>query len=349
MIVTVTPNPSLDRTLQLDRLVRGAVNRASGGRVDAGGKGVNVSRALAGHGVKTTAVAPMGGPDGARLAELLAGSGIEVRPVPVAGGVRTNITVAEPDGTTTKLNEPGPHLSPAEVEALRRAVLDAATPGCWVVCCGSLPGGVDATFFAELLAPLHARGSRVAVDTSGAALRAVLSPGRDAGGGGGRDGGPGLLPDLIKPNHEELAEAVGHPLSTLGDVVAAAQELRARGVGTVLASLGVDGAVLVDGAGATHAEARVEHPRSTVGAGDALLAGFLSRYAEPAGPVPAAGSAVLDAQIVAREALVAALAWGAAATCLPGSRMPGPDDVAAVAVTLHDRCDLQRTLGGTPQ
>jgi len=337
MIVTVTPNPSLDRTLELDRLVRGAVNRASGGRVDAGGKGVNVSRALAGHGVKTTAVAPMGGPDGVRLAQLLAGRGIEVRPVPVTGGVRTNITVAEPDGTTTKLNEPGPHLTPAEVDSLRAAVLEAAVPGSWVVCCGSLPGGVDTTFFAELVAPLHARGARVAVDTSGAALRAVLA-GRGT-----------AAPDLIKPNHEELAEAVGRDLPTLGDVVAAAQELRTRGIRTVLASLGGDGAVLVDADGATHAEARVDHPRSTVGAGDALLAGFLSRYAEPAGPAPAAGSAVLDAAPAAREALVAALSWGAAATCLPGSRMPGPDDVAAVAVTLHDRCDLQRHLGGTPQ
>jgi 1-phosphofructokinase len=343
MIVTLTPNPSLDRTLELDHLVRGAVNRASGGRVDAGGKGVNVSRALAAHGIATTAVAPMGGADGARLADLLAGSGIQVRPVPVSGGVRTNITVAEPDGTTTKLNEPGPRLTPAEVAALRRAVLDAASPGCWVVCCGSLPGGVDATFFADLIAPLHERGARVAVDTSGAALRAVLLPTR-----AGSTHSTGPMPDLIKPNHEELAEAVGHPLPTLGDVVDAAQELRARGVSTVLASLGGDGAVLVDAAGATHAEARVERPRSTVGAGDALLTGFLSRYAEPAGH-PAAGSAVLDAAHPAHEALVAALAWGAAATCLPGSRMPGPDDVAAVAVTLHDRCDLQRPLGEDPQ
>jgi len=254
----------------------------------------------------------------------------------VVGGVRTNITVAEPDGTTTKLNEPGPRLTPAEVDRLRHAVLEAAGPGCWVVCCGSLPGGVEATFFADLVAPLHARGARVAVDTSGDALRAVLAPGSNA-------------PDLIKPNHDELAEAVGRALPTLGDAVAAARELRGRGVGTVLASLGADGAILVDAAGAVHGEARVERPRSTVGAGDAMLAGFLSRYAEPVGPAHAAGSAVLDDAVTAREALVAALAWGAAATCLPGSRMPGPDDVAAVAVTLHDRCDLQRHLGGTPQ
>ena len=338
MIVTVTPNPSLDRTLELDRLVRGAVNRASGGRLDPGGKGVNVSRALAAHGVKTTAVVPLGGADGVRLAALLADLGIDVRAVPIGGGTRTNVTVAEPEGTTTKLNEPGPHLTAAEVEALRAAVLDAAAPGTWVVCCGSLPRGVDPGLLADLVAPLRARGARVVLDTSGPALHAVLR------GGGAR-------PDLIKPNHEELAEAVGRPLPTLGDVVEAAQELRALGVGAVLASLGPDGAVLVDAAGAVHADARVARPRSTVGAGDALLAGFLSvatRRTAPAGP-GTTGPAVLDDAVTAREALVAALAWGAAATCLPGSRMPGPDDVAAVAVTVHDRCDLQRPLGGASE
>jgi 1-phosphofructokinase len=354
MIVTLTPNPSLDRTLQLQTLVRGGVNRAEGGRVDPGGKGVNVSRALAQNGVKTVAVLPLGGPDGAVLAELLARQGVAVRRVPVAGDTRTNITVAEPDGTTTKLNEPGPDLTAAEVDDLAAAVLDVAAPGSWVVACGSVPGGVDHDFYARLIGPLHARGARVAVDSSGAALRAVLSGGPD-----------GSYPDLIKPNREELAEAVGHPLGTLGDVVEAAAELVARGVGTVLASLGADGAVLVTGSGARYGSSRVEHPRSTVGAGDALLAGYLSQVAQslaagsdgdpthrsatvPAATIPAAtipAATIPAATVPAATALSAALAWGAAATGLPGSRMPRPADVAAVTVTLHD-LDPARPLEG---
>lgn len=327
MIVTLTPNPSLDRTIELDHLQRGAVNRATGGRVDPGGKGVNVSRALAAHGIKTTAVLPLGGPDGARLADLLAGLGIDVRAVPVHGGVRSNVTVAEPDGLTTKLNERGPDLSAAELETLTRAVLDIASPDTWIVACGSLPGGASTEFLAELVAPLRARGARVVVDTSDDALHAVLTPAP------GRE-----LPDLVKPNREELSDSVGRPLRTLGDVVDAAREVLARGVGTVLASLGADGAVLVDAAGAVHAEARIARPRSTVGAGDALLAGFLSRF------VPTTGTTTdPDA---AREALATAVAWGAAATSLPGSRMPGPDDVAAVAVTRHDHIDVSRPLEG---
>jgi 1-phosphofructokinase len=346
MIVTLTPNPSLDRTLEMDQLVRGSVNRAGGGRVDPGGKGVNVSRALAAHGIRTTAVLPLGGGDGARLADLLAAQGVEVRPVRVAGGVRTNITVAEPDGTTTKLNEPGPTLTCPEIAALRATVLEAAVPGSWVVACGSLPGGVGDDFYADLIGPLHERGAKVVVDSSGAALRAVLA------------GGPQRPhPDLVKPNLEELVEAVGRPLHTLGEVVVAARELLARGVGAVLASLGADGAVLVTPDAAIYGRCRVDFPRSTVGAGDALLAGYLSRVGQP----PAAdragdrgcdldpGQPTGSSCDPARDALTAALAWGAAATSLPGSRMPAPDDVAAAVVTILDHIDPQRSLEGDHQ
>jgi 1-phosphofructokinase len=334
VIVTLTPNPSLDRTLQLQSLVRGGVNRAEGGRTDPGGKGVNVSRALAQHGVKTVAVLPLGGPDGAVLADLLAAQGVTVRRVPVNGDTRTNITAAEPDGTTTKLNEPGPHLSGAEVADLAAAVLDAATPGSWVVACGSVPGGMDDDYYARLVGPLHARGARVAVDSSGAALRAVLAGGPDR-----------QYPDLVKPNREELAEAVGHPLHTLGEVVRAAAGLVSRGVGAVLASLGADGAVLVTTRGARYGTSRVDRPRSTVGAGDALLAGYLSEVTRP----PSADSDRDPPSGPDARALSAALAWGAAATGLPGSRMPTPVDVAAVRVTLHDRIDPARPLEGDLQ
>ncbi len=312
MIVTLTPNPSLDRTIEVEQLVRGGVIRALGGRVDPGGKGVNVSRALAVHRVPTTAVLPVGGTEGRQLTELLAPLGVAVSVVPIAGTVRANVTVVEPDGTTTKLNEPGPRLTDAEVEALVAATLALAEPDGWVVGCGSLPLGVDDGFYARLVAPARSRGAQVAVDSSRDALRLAVS----------------AHPDLVKPNREELAEASGIPVRTLGDAVTAAEKLRALGAVTVLASLGADGAVLVDATGAVHGEARVDQPRSTVGAGDAMLAGFLS--------CPGGG----------RDALASALAWGAAAAGLPGSRMPTPDDVAAIAVTVHERLDRARILEG---
>ncbi|MEU0465687.1 MULTISPECIES: 1-phosphofructokinase [unclassified Amycolatopsis] len=311
MIVTVTPNPSLDHTVEVDALRRGEVLRAGPSRLDPGGKGVNVARALAAHGRKTAAVLFAGGADGRRLTELLDEQGVAVRQVPIGGDTRTNITLAEPDGVVTKLNLPGPLCSDGDAEALLHAALSACEDGTvWLAGCGSLPPGAPRDTYARLVRRGHEAGLRVAVDSSGSALDRSLAEG----------------PDLVKPNREELAACAGMPVRTLGDAVVAAGVLRSRGARTVLASLGPDGAVLVDDGAALHGEAPVPVARSTVGAGDALLAGFL-----------AAGGA-------GRDALARALAWGAAAAALPGSRMPAPADVARIGVTIHPSVDADREL-----
>ncbi|MFC9016391.1 PfkB family carbohydrate kinase, partial [Streptomyces albidoflavus] len=118
MIVTLTPNPSLDRAYELPSLDRGAVLRATRDRVDPGGKGVNVSRAVAAAGHRTVAVVPLGGPEGALLARLLGEHGIEAAGVPVAGSTRVNITLVEPDSTLTKFTAAGPELRGAVAEPL---------------------------------------------------------------------------------------------------------------------------------------------------------------------------------------------------------------------------------------
>lgn len=312
MIVTVTLNPSLDRTIEVDALVRGAVHRAGRVRLDAGGKGVNVARALAGNGRKVRAVFPSGGRDGEELAALLTAARIDHAAVPIGDSVRTNVSIVEPDGAVTKLNTPGPVLRGVELEALIGALLETCYDGGWVACSGSLPPAVPADTYARLTTELHAVGCRVAIDTSGEALSAALPAG----------------PDLVKPNRDELSAAVGRPVTTLGEAVAAAEELRRLGAAAVLASLGGDGALLVDRDGAVHGEAPVRSVRSAVGAGDATLAGFLAGGGHGAG------------------ALRLALAWGAAAVELPGSRMPEPEHVAGVAVTLHDGIDTTRRLSG---
>jgi 1-phosphofructokinase len=310
MIVTLTPNPSVDRTIEVDELVRGAVLRAVASHVDPGGKGVNVARALAGNGHKVRAVLPGGGWEGEQLAALLSPAEVAVVVVPVAGSVRANVSVVEPDGTVTKLNEPGPTLSAEEIEAVVSATVTAAADADWVAVSGSLPRDMPVDFYARLIGLLRPVGVRVAVDTSGAPLLAALA----------------ARPDVIKPNREELEEATGLPVPTLGDAVAAARQLCRRGAVSVLASLGADGAVLVDRDGAIHGEAPVAAPRSAVGAGDATLAGFLAGGGS--GP----------------SALVEALAWGAAATSLPGSRMPEPADLDRAAVRLSSRIDPDRFL-----
>jgi 1-phosphofructokinase len=299
VIVTLTLNPSLD-----------AMIRARSARLDPGGKGVNVSRALLGNDVATRAVVTVGGPDGDQLIHLLEAEEIPVRAVRVAGRTRSNVTIAEPEGVVTKLNEPGASLSARELDLVAEAVLAEAGRASWLVACGSLPPGVPDGFYAELCKSVAAAGVRVAVDTSGPPLPAALGSG----------------PDLVKPNREELAQAVGHHVDTIADVVEAALLLRAQGAQTVLVSLGADGAVLVDDSGVTTGEAHVPTPRSTVGAGDALLAGFLAAGAE--GP----------------SALAEGLAWGAAAVSLPASRMPGPFDLNHDLVRIHPRPDLDRAL-----
>lgn len=310
MIVTLTLNPSLDRTIEVDQLTRGAVLRAGRARLDPGGKGVNVSRALLANGARSRAVLPCGGEDGRRLVRLLEQEGVDVVAVPCTGSTRSNITLAEPDGTVTKINEPGGAMSPAELDRVAAAVLRAAGSADWVVVCGSLPPGVPVDVYATLGRRFAAAGIRVAVDTSGPALLAAVAAGAE----------------LVKPNREELAEAVGRPLESLRDVVEAAQEMRSWGAGTVLASLGADGAVLVGPGGVLAGESPHVEPRSTVGAGDSLLAGFLS--------VGGSGAA----------ALAEGLAWGAAAAGLPGSRMPRPTDILRTAVRVQPRPDLSRPL-----
>ncbi|HXF36797.1 MAG TPA: 1-phosphofructokinase [Actinomycetota bacterium] len=302
MIVTVTANPSLDRTLEVEALVRGRVIRATAARLHPGGKGVNVARALVANGVPARAVLPAGGPEGERLLGLLEGLGLEVEAVPIGGAVRENVTVVEPDGTVTKLNAPGPRLSTAEVDALVEATLRASRGAAWVALCGTLPPGVPEDLYARLVGELRAVGVRVAVDSSGPALAAALAAG----------------PDVVKPNRRELGEVVGRPLASLPDVLRATGEVLRRGVRQVLVSLGEAGAVYAADGVAMRASTPPVVARSTVGAGDAALAGFLAQD----GVLP--------------EALRTAVAWAAAAVALPGTEMPGPEAIDRGSVLLEE-------------
>ena len=313
MIVTLTPNPSLDRTIEVSQLRVGEVHRATGGCVDPGGKGVNVSRALAANGARSVAVLPGSGAAAAHFGALLDEAGVTHRFVDLADAIRTNITLVTADGTTTKINEQGRLSQAVDAEAMldsTEVLLEDAT---WVVGCGSLPPGIDGALYAGLIDRARRMGVKVAIDTSGEALGDAVA----------------CRPDLIKPNLEELEELLGHPLGTVADVLAAAQDLNAQGVGTVVVSLGAQGALGVDATGAWHAMATVDKPLSTVGAGDCLLAGVL---------------AALDSGSSLADALAQGVAWGAAAVALPGSSVPSPADVARVEVRRSAQIPLRLTV-----
>jgi len=296
-VITVTPNPSLDHTVEVPVLVRGEVQRTSQALVEAGGKGVNVARALAKHGHQTTAILPAGD-DAQRMIGLLTPQQVSTVAVPISGAIRTNIAVVEQDGTTTKLNEPGATLSGAEVDALVAAVNDAlANSPSWLVAAGSLPAGAPDDFYAQVTRAAVAVGVPVAIDTSGPALAAAI----DAGA------------TVVKPNLEELEEVLGRDLVTVGDVIDAAKELRQRGTKDLLVSLGSHGALLITAEGSWWAGGPPLVPRSTVGAGDCTLSGYLHTVGSPA------------------ERLAGAVAWGRAACLLPGSTVPGPQETQACA------------------
>lgn len=191
MIVTVTLNPSLDQTLEVDSLVQGGINKTEPARLDPGGKGVDVARALVTNGVLAVAVLPVGAANGEVLLRLLSEQSVTADAVQIAGTTRANVTIIEHDGTTTKLNEPGPTLTADEVGAVMDAVTRHATPGGWIVAGGSLTPGLEGEVYGLLAQIAAESGARLAVDTSGPALTAALQ----------------YRPHLIKPNAAELSEA----------------------------------------------------------------------------------------------------------------------------------------------
>lgn len=334
MILTLTANPSLDRTIELPGpVLRGQVQRAAWAGQQPGGKGVNVSRAVAAADRKTLAVLPGDGDDPVLTG--LDAIGLAHRSVPTGTPLRSNITVTEPDGTTTKINEPGSPLSPQSQTDLLDLVAGLAADADWVVLAGSLPPGVDADFYARAIDRIRelAEPPLIAVDTSGGPLAAALQ----------------ASPDLIKPNAEELAELLSAAgllqaaglrdddpvldaaaLFEIADRLEASPQLTARATSTllaaagprprsILATLGAGGAVLALHETAWHAQHPPMDVVSTVGAGDSTLAGYLLGLTDGCGH---------------GEALARAVAYGAAAARLRGTGVPSAADAHTDGVTV---------------
>ena len=312
MIVTLTPNPSFDRTIELaSTLERGAVIRATATTSQAAGKGVNISRAAVAAEIPTIAVLPADADD-PYVHELLA-AGIDCRPEPPAGPVRLNVTITEPDGTTTKINSPGTTATPEVLDRLRAAVQQRARQAKWVVLAGSLPPGAPADWYATLVSDLRDSPASVAVDTSGAPLEAIAAHLEQA------------APALLKPNAEELAELTGGDADAIeadpAAAAAAAAVLVDRGVEAVLATLGAGGAVLVTAQGAWHATPPPTTVISTVGAGDSSLFGYVLGALRHVSPP---------------DRLRLAVAYGSAAAALPGTTIPTPHHIHPELVTVAE-------------
>ena len=311
MIVTLTANPSFDRTIALSsRLERGGVLRADAVLEQAGGKGVNISRAANAAGIPTVAVFPADA-DSPFTGEL-EHQGIECRPVEPTGPIRVNLTITEPDGTTTKINSAGAAADAELLDRLAQTVRERSADAGWVVMAGSLPPDAPESWYAELAQMLHGGSAKVAVDTSDRPLIALAERLDQA------------RPDVVKPNAEELALLTGSDSASVEKdpeaAATAARRLVEGGANAVLATLGGSGAVLVTADGAWHATPPPITVVSTVGAGDSSLFGYVLgdlRGAEP----PAR--------------LRLAVAYGSAAASLPGTTLPAPHQVHPELVTVH--------------
>ncbi len=258
-ILTLTLNPALDLTVRLARLEPGEVNRSETMLTHAAGKGVNVAQVLADLGHHVTVGGFLGADNPQAFEALIARRGFVDAFIRVPGETRSNIKIAEHGGRVTDINAPGPQVSEQAQQALLNQLTLIAPGHDAVVVAGSLPRGVSPLWFQGLLEQLKNLGLKVALDTSGEALRAGLK----------------ASPWLIKPNTEELAEALDCPTDSVDQQAQAAERLHAEGIEHVVISHGADGVNWFSPGTALHATPPQVSVASTVGAGDSLLAGML--------------------------------------------------------------------------
>ena len=300
MIITVTLNPALDKTLTIPGFALDAVNRVVSGRLDAGGKGVNVSKVLKSLGIESLATGFLGGATGAMIADALERLQIPSEFVYTAGETRTNLKVFDPKNHTyTDLNEPGAAVSADDLTRLRKKLCDRAAPGDTVLFAGSLPSGVPADVPAAWAAELKARGVLVAVDQDGEALREMIK----------------TRPFFIKPNEHELRELMALPDTEIVTLCSAAWALVRHGVRHVAVSLGEKGALFADADGILLARGPRVEAVSTVGAGDALTAAYLC---------------ALERESPREDAARIAIAAATAKVTCPGSSPPAREAVEAL-------------------
>ena len=259
MITAVCLNPAVDRTVSVPALEPGALNRVTASRSDAGGKGVNVAVTLARLGEKAACVAFLPRENGRLVEEKLQGEGVEGAGVALEGAIRTNLKILdESKGEITEINESGAPVNEAQLGDMAALIERYAEKSDFLVLSGSLPPGCPASFYREIMERVAPLPCRVALDADAGRLREGLK----------------AHPFLIKPNRRELMELTGKPLPTLADVTGAARSLIEGGVGLAAVSMGGEGALIVSRDKALFAPRVDVAARSTVGAGDAMIAGL---------------------------------------------------------------------------
>ena len=267
MITALCLNPSLDRTVYVERLEIGGTNRVLREQTVPGGKGINVARMMASFGLPSRAALLLGGEDERLMEETLSGWGCGMRAVMLDGALRVNIKVMDQSrGEITELNAPGSPVNDRQLEAMEDLVIESAAQSRWLCLCGSLPPGCPDGYYARLIrgVRLRAPGCRIALDASGESFRLALREG----------------PDLIKPNLDELSAFVGYPIGDIDEAPRSIEALREGGARDIILSMGARGARLYAGGTVLHASGLKVPVATTVGAGDAMLSGYIAGLEE---------------------------------------------------------------------
>lgn len=257
MIITVTLNPALDKTVTIPGFAVNTVNRVHEFRLDPGGKGINVSKSVQNLGGDTMCLGVLGGSTGNYIQMALNQMNLPNDMVITDEPTRTNIKIVDPVlKTNTDINEPGSPLSQKTLDAVWEKINHHTVPGDTVIFAGKNPPQTDDTLLARWTHDLKARGIRVCVDTVGQPMRLALNE----------------KPDIIKPNQAELSELMQQPMREEKDIIDAARSLVDQGVGLAVISMGSQGAVFVTRDKILRGYSPKVSVTSTVGSGDSMMA-----------------------------------------------------------------------------
>lgn len=257
MIVTVTMNPAIDKTIDVDYLERGGLNRIQHVELDAGGKGINVSKTIKELGGESIATGFIAGNSGKIIENVLMEKQIKTDFIEVPGETRTNTKVFETTGELTELNEPGPEIKPVDVQALLNKLESYASEETLFVLAGSIPKGVEKDIYYRIIELVHKKGAKVLLDADGELFTKALE----------------AVPDIIKPNRVELEQYAGMDyVASEQEILGIARRLMDKGIGTVAVSMGKSGAIFLQKDYVVRCPGLKVKAHSTVGAGDAMVA-----------------------------------------------------------------------------
>ncbi len=306
MILTVTINPAIDRTILVDKLVFEDRSYMRSSADSPGGRGINASQVLNSFGAETLAILPVGGETGNKIEELLQEIGFPTEVIRVRSATRTNLTISDKQGLTIKLNEVGGPIEPFELRQIQEAVENKLGSAEWLMLCGSLPPQVPSNFYAKLIEAAKQKGVKTFLDADDAALLRGLEAG----------------PDVVKPNQHEAERLLGGALLSRARCIDAAKQIQSMGASVVLLSLGSRGVIAAKGDEVLEVTPPVVDAISPIGAGDAAAAAFV--WAKSSG-------------LTFSEAVKWSVACGTVTATLPGMQFATKDQSEAILRRLESR------------